>query len=193
MSTVSVTGCLARDPIIKATKTGKAMAFFTVAVNRQVWTQQGYKEVTDWVGFTAWENLAQAVGNRLKKGSRVHVEGFVTQRSFDTSDGRKQWKTEITANLVSVSVQEDYQSQGSEGGAQQGYSQPQAGWGNPGAPAAGGRSVYSEGPTQRGFGQFGTPQPEKQRAEETSMFPADQQEAVGRAAHPSQCEEDIPF
>lgn len=93
----------------------------------------------------------------------------------------------MTANFIALPIG----MQGNE--SQQGGGQMQAGWGNPGAPAAGGRTVYSEGPTQRGFGQFGTPQAEKQKMEETSMFPADRQEAVGRAAHPSQCEEDIPF
>lgn len=188
MNSVQILGNLGKDPVLRATKTGRAVASLSVAVNRTFTSPQGeQREITDWVNVTAWGNLAEAAGNQLRKGTRVFVEGRFTTRSYDTPDGQKRWISEVTANFIALPIG----MQGNE--SQQGGGQTQAGWGNSGAPAAGGRTVYSEGPTQRGFGQFGTPQAEKQKMEETSMFPADRQEAVGRAAHPSQCEEDIPF
>lgn len=187
MNSVQILGNLGKDPVLRATKTGRAVASLSVAVNRTFMSPQGeQREITDWVNVTAWGNLAEAAGNQLRKGTRVFVEGRFTTRSYDTPDGQKRWVSEVTANFIALPIG----MQGNE--SQQGGGQTQAGWGNPGVPAAGGRTVYSEGPTQRGFGQFGTPQAEKQKVEETSVFPADRQEAVGNT-HPSQCEEDIPF
>ena len=75
MNSVQVMGNLARDPVVRATKTGRAMASFTVAVNRSFTTPQGeQREITDWINVVAWGNLAEAVGNQLKKGSRVFVD-----------------------------------------------------------------------------------------------------------------------
>ena len=68
MNSVQLTGNLARDPQLRATKTGRAVAYFTVAVNRSYTTPQGeQKELTDWINVVAWSNLAEAVGSQLKK------------------------------------------------------------------------------------------------------------------------------
>ena len=88
MNSVQVMGNLARDPQIRATKTGRAVASFSIAVNRNYTTPQGeQRELTDWINVVAWGNLAEAVGNQLKKGTRVFVEGRYSTRSYDTPDG----------------------------------------------------------------------------------------------------------
>ena len=103
MNSVQVMGNLARDPVIRATKTGRAVASFTVAVNRNYTTPQGeQKEITEWINVVAWGNLAEAVGNQLRKGSRVFVEGRFTTRSYDTPDGQRRWVSEVTANFIAV-------------------------------------------------------------------------------------------
>lgn len=103
MNSVQLIGNLARDPQIRATKTGRTVASFTVAVNRSYTTPQGeQKELTDWINIVAWGNLAEAVGNQLKKGSRVFVEGRYSTRSYDTPDGQKRYVTEVTANMVAL-------------------------------------------------------------------------------------------
>ena len=103
MNSVQVMGNLARDPVIRATKTGRAVASFTVAVNRNYTTPQGEpKEITDWINVVAWGNMAEAVGNQLRKGSRVFVEGRFTTRSYDTPDGQRRWVSEVTANFIAV-------------------------------------------------------------------------------------------
>ncbi len=103
MNSVQVMGNLARDPVIRATKTGRAVASFTVAVNRNFTTMQGeQKEITDWINVVAWGNMAEAVGNQLRKGSRVFVEGRFTTRSYDTPDGQRRWVSEVTANFIAV-------------------------------------------------------------------------------------------
>ena len=105
MNSVQIMGNLGRDPVMRATKTGRAVASFSVAVSRMYTTPQGeQKEITDWINVVAWGNLAEAVGNQLKKGSRVFVEGRFTTRSYDTPDGQRRWVSEVTANFVALPI-----------------------------------------------------------------------------------------
>ena len=67
MNTVQITGNLAKDPIIRATKTGKAVASFSVGVKRITKTNGDILDLTDWVNVTAWGKLAEAAGNELTK------------------------------------------------------------------------------------------------------------------------------
>ena len=103
MNSVQIVGNLTRDPQIRATKTGRPVASFSVAVNRSYVSQTGeQKEITDYINVVAWGAIAEAVGNQLKKGSRVFVEGRYTTRSYETPDGQKRYVTEVTANLVAL-------------------------------------------------------------------------------------------
>lgn len=103
MNSVQVMGNLARDPQIRATKTGRAVASFSIAVNRNYTTPQGeQRELTDWINVVAWGNLAEAVGNQLKKGTRVFVEGRYSTRSYDTPDGQRRYVTEVVANMIAL-------------------------------------------------------------------------------------------
>lgn len=158
MNSVQILGNLARDPVIRATKTGRAVASFTVAVNRNYTTPQGeQREITDWINVVAWGNLAESVGNHLRKGSRCFVEGRFTTRSYDTPDGQRRWVSEVTANFIAVPIV-DKQAGISSGQAQQPYS------GNT-TPAASG---------QRGnFSQFGQPMSEPQPMQQGTVFPED--------------------
>ena len=88
MNSVQILGNLGRDPVIRATKTGRSVASFSVAVSRTYTTPQGeQRELTDWINVVAWGPLAEAVGNQLKKGTRVFVEGRISSRSYDAQDG----------------------------------------------------------------------------------------------------------
>lgn len=105
MNTVQITGNLAKDPIIRATKTGKPVASFSIAVNRRITKQNGDTlELTDWVNVTAWGNLAEAVGNELTKGSYVFIEGRYATRSYDTPDGQRRYITEVVANMIAKPI-----------------------------------------------------------------------------------------
>ncbi len=116
MNSVQIIGNLTRDPMVRATKAGRAVASFTVGVNRNYITPQGeQKEITDWITVVAWGNLAEAVGNRLKKGTRVFVEGRYTTRSYDDQTGQRRWVTEVTANMVAVPL-DTYSNQQTQGG-----------------------------------------------------------------------------
>lgn len=111
MNTVQITGNIAKDPTIRATKTGKPVASLSVAVNRRITKQNGDTlELTDWVNVTAWGNLAEAVGNELTKGSYVFIEGRYATKSYDTPDGQRRYVTEVVANMIAKPIGSNMQS-----------------------------------------------------------------------------------
>nr|DAV31175.1 MAG TPA: Single strand binding protein [Caudoviricetes sp.] len=111
MNTVQITGNLAKDPIIRATKTGKAVASFSVGVSKKITKANGETlDLTDWVNVTAWGKLAEAVGNELTKGSYVFVEGRYATRSYDTPDGQRRYVTEVVANIIAKPIGSNIQS-----------------------------------------------------------------------------------
>lgn len=111
MNTVQITGNIAKDPIIRVTKTGKPVASFSVAVNRRITKQNGDTlELTDWVNVTAWGKLAEAVRNELTKGSYVFIKGRYATRSYDTPDGQRRYVTEVVANMIAKPIGSNMQS-----------------------------------------------------------------------------------
>lgn len=78
-----------------------------MAVKRKYTTQQGEdKELTDWINVVAWGSLAEAVGNQLKKGSRVFVEGRYSTRSYEDKSGNKRYVTEVIANMIAKPLEQ---------------------------------------------------------------------------------------
>lgn len=101
MNSVQILGSLTREPELKATRTGKAVARITVAVSRSYTTQSGEKkELTDFITVIAWGKLAEAAGSQLHKGTRVFVEGRYSTRSYEAQDGSRRYVTEVVANLI---------------------------------------------------------------------------------------------
>lgn len=163
MNSVQIMGNLGRDPVMRATKTGRAVASFSVAVSRMYTTPQGeQKEITDWINVVAWGNLAEAVGNQLKKGSRVFVEGRFTTRSYDTPDGQRRWVSEVTANFVALPIggfsHSQQQPSGNAFGGNNGYTGNNGYGGNNGG-FNNGASPFGQsqpqGQPRSSFGQFG--------------------------------------
>lgn len=172
MNSVQILGNLGRDPIIRATKTGRSVASFSVAVSRNYTTPQGeQRELTDWINVVAWGPLAEAVGNQLKKGSRVFVEGRISSRSYDAQDGTKRYVTEVVANTIAVPIgtprsssygpQQGGSFGGGFGGNNGGFGGNNGGSGGNGY-NNGGNGGYNNSPAGQGgqpggnFGQFGT-------------------------------------
>lgn len=155
MNSVQIMGNLTRDPQMRATKTGQPVASFSVAVNRTYTAPNGeQRELTDFVNVVAWRNLAEAVGNQLRKGTRVFVEGRFTSRTYETPDGQKRYISEVTANLIALPIGTQHASQPSQDG---GYSQPSGfnqsnGYGQPGGYSQPAGQSQSKG----NFSQFGS-------------------------------------
>ena len=107
MNTVQIMGNLARDPEVRYTNTGKAVATFTVAAsNTYIDSNNETKEQTAFVNCVAWGKLGESVGN-LRKGNRAFVEGRLQTRSYETQDGQKRYVTEVVANFVGTSLMND--------------------------------------------------------------------------------------
>ncbi|MCI5836248.1 MAG: single-stranded DNA-binding protein [Veillonellaceae bacterium] len=105
MNSVMVMGNLTKDAELRHTKTGKAVASFTVAVTRKWTSGQGEeKEGTDYIPVVVWGKQAEAAG-ALRKGARVFVEGRFQTRSYETKEGEKRYMTEVVANLVAPQIE----------------------------------------------------------------------------------------
>ena len=106
MNTVQILGNLARDPEVRYTKSGKAVATFTVAAsNTYIDSNNETKEQTAFVNCVAWGKTGEAVGN-LRKGNRCFV-GRLQTRSYENADGQKKYVTEVVANFVGTSLTND--------------------------------------------------------------------------------------
>lgn len=107
MNTVQILGNLARDPEVRYTQSGKAVATFTVAAsNTFIDSNNETKEQTAFINCVAWGKLGESVGN-LRKGNRCFVEGRLQTRSYETADGQKKYVTEVVAGFIGTSLMND--------------------------------------------------------------------------------------
>jgi single-strand DNA-binding protein len=96
-----IIGNLGRDPEVRFTPSGRAVAKFTVATSERWTDQQGQRqEKTEWHNIVVWGKQAETCGQYLAKGRQVYVEGRITNRSYDDKDGNKRYITEIIARDV---------------------------------------------------------------------------------------------
>lgn len=92
---VILLGNLTRDPELRYTPQGAAVASFGLATNRE-WVADGAKkEVADFHNVVAWNKLAELCAQLLSKGSKVYVEGRLQTRDWVNEDGVKRYKTEV--------------------------------------------------------------------------------------------------
>ncbi len=100
LNRIVLVGRLARDPELRYTPSGKAVAGFTIAVNRRFANQQGEREA-DFIDIVVWGKLAETCANHLQKGRLVGVEGRLQIRSYETQEGQKRRVAEVVADNVS--------------------------------------------------------------------------------------------
>lgn len=111
MNTVQILGNLARDPELRFTKTGRAVATFTVAATNTYIDSatNETKEQTAFINCVAWGKTGEAVG-ACKKGERLFVNGRIQTRSYDTQDGQKRYVTEVVADFVGRKLDSEFDS-----------------------------------------------------------------------------------
>jgi single-strand DNA-binding protein len=97
---VILIGNLGKDPEVKYTPQGTAVAKFTLATNERFKDKNGeWQDRTEWHNLVAWARTAEIVGEYLKKGRTVYVEGSLRTSSWDDKQtGQKKYKTEIVVN-----------------------------------------------------------------------------------------------
>lgn len=95
---VVLVGRLTKDPELKYTANGTAVAGFTLAVNRPFKNQKGENEA-DFIRVIVWRKPAENAANYLKKGSLAGVEGRIQTRSYE-NQGQRVFVTEVVADSV---------------------------------------------------------------------------------------------
>ena len=100
-NTVTVVGNITRDPELRFTPSGAAVANFGLAWNRK---GRDGEEVVSFFDVTAWNQLAENAAESLSKGMRVMVYGRLDQRSWETQDGDRRSKVEIIADEIAPSL-----------------------------------------------------------------------------------------
>lgn len=111
MNSVQILGNLARDPELRFTKTGRAVATFTVAATNTYIDSatNETKEQTAFINCVAWGKIGESVG-ACKKGERLFVNGRIQTRSYDTQDGQKRYVTEVVADFVGRKLDSEFDS-----------------------------------------------------------------------------------
>ncbi len=98
---VILVGNLGKDPEVRFTPNGRALAKFPVATSERWTDQDGNKqERTEWHNVVVWGKQAETCGQYLSKGRQVFVEGSIRSRQYDDKDGNKRYMTEIVARDV---------------------------------------------------------------------------------------------
>lgn len=89
-------GNLGKDPELRYTASGQAVATFSLATTEKFKNKGGeQQERTEWHNIVAWGPLAEICGKYLVKGKQVYCEGRIQSRSYDDRDGNKRYITEI--------------------------------------------------------------------------------------------------
>jgi single-strand DNA-binding protein len=99
LNRVILIGRLTRDPELRYTPSGVAVAQFTLAVDRP-FTRDGGEREADFIPIVTWRQLAETCANYLRKGRLTAVEGRIQVRNYENSEGRRVYVTEVIADNV---------------------------------------------------------------------------------------------
>lgn len=142
---ITIMGRLTRDPELRRTGSGVAVASFTVAVDRDM-APQGQEKETDFIDCVAWRNTGEFVSKYFTKGRMIVVSGRLQIRSWTDKEGNKRRTAEVVADSVYFAGSKP------DGNNNQGGST----YGSAPAPNYGGGygGGYSQ-PTQNGYSGYG--------------------------------------
>ena len=114
---VTLLGNVGKDPEIRSTAGGNMVANLTLATSDSQKDAQGnWQERTEWHNLVAFKRTAEIVRDYVKKGSKLYIEGKITNRSWDDKEsGQKRYKTEILVNELVLLSSRDEGSGGSGG------------------------------------------------------------------------------
>jgi single-strand DNA-binding protein len=101
LNKVFLIGNLTKDPELRYTPNGTAVANLRIAVNRRFKDRSGeLKEDTCFVTITAWDKQAEVCNQYLQKGRPIFVEGILQSRSWETADGQKRSTIDVRAERI---------------------------------------------------------------------------------------------
>ena len=141
---ITIMGRLTRDPELRRTGSGVAVASFSLAVDRDFSPRDGGERETDFIDCVAWRQTGEFVSKYFTKGRMAVVSGRLQIRNWNDKDGNKRRSAEVVADNVYFgdSKRDDQGGSSSYGGNAYGGNSYGGGYGAP-APAAGGFGGYA--------------------------------------------------
>src|SRR4029453_298984 len=103
-NTVTLVGNITRDPELRFTQSGQAVASFGLAVNRRFQQNGEWQERVSFFNITCWGQLGENTASSLTKGARVIVNGRLEQREYETREGEKRNVVEVVADEIGPSL-----------------------------------------------------------------------------------------
>ncbi|MCK5641092.1 MAG: single-stranded DNA-binding protein [Gammaproteobacteria bacterium] len=136
---VILVGNIGRDPEVRYTKSGQAVASFSLATSEKFTKKDGSKEeTTEWHRIVIWGKLAEIVGEYCSKGKQVYLEGKNQTREWEDNEGNKKQTTEVVCHVMTMLGQ-------AGGGSGSGQNSGKSGQFDEGAGAGSGGSDDFEG------------------------------------------------
>ncbi len=103
LNKVMLIGNLGKDPEVRYTASGTAVASFSLATSERFKSKSGeWEERTEWHNVTLWGRLAEIAGEYLAKGKTVYIEGRLQTRKWQDRDGRDRYTTEVVADKMQM-------------------------------------------------------------------------------------------
>lgn len=102
MNSVELVGRLTRDPDVRYTSDGKAVAHFTVAVDRDGMKDEDGRKIADYPNIVAFGRVAETCETYLKKGRQVGVQGRIQTGSYKNKNGDTVYTTEVVASRIGL-------------------------------------------------------------------------------------------
>lgn len=126
-NTITLVGNITKDPELRFTGGGRAVASFGLAVSRRYQVNNEWQEQTSFFNVVAWGTLGENAAASLSKGTRIVVTGRLEQRSYETNDGEKRSVVEVVADELGPSLrwaraEVERTQRSSDGGGGGGYS-----------------------------------------------------------------------
>ena len=98
---VILVGNLGKDPEVRHLENGTAVATFSVATNESYKDKSGeWQTMTEWHNVVVWRYLAEKAERSLKKGGLVYIEGKLTTRKWQDSEGKDRYITEVVGRTL---------------------------------------------------------------------------------------------
>lgn len=121
---ITIMGRLTRDPELRRTGSGTAVASFTLAVDRDFSSKDGGEKETDFIDCVAWRQTGEFVSKYFTKGRMAVVSGRLQIRSWTDKDGNKRRTAEVVADQVYFGDSKKEESGGNSYGQQVVYNAP---------------------------------------------------------------------
>lgn len=103
LNKVMLIGNLGKDPEVRYTPSGTAVASFSIATTEKFKNKQGeFEEKTEWHNVVLWGRQAEIAGEYLAKGRTVFIEGRLQTRKWQDKEGRDRWSTEVVGERMQM-------------------------------------------------------------------------------------------